>query len=172
MQERVRTDRVPYDVWAADGWIIPTPGNVIDYTRIENRFVEYKNMYKVLELPFDMSFATMLVQRLQEEHSFTVTNVDQHFATLTDPMNQIEVWLRNKQLTHEANPVARWCFGNTSISKNGNAQIKFVKERKGKNLDRTKRIDLTAAWVICTARARFYGNGKSVYESRGIRRLG
>lgn len=172
MQERVRTDHVPYDKWAADGWIIPTPGSMIDYTRIENRFAEYKIMYKVIELPFDVSFATMLVQRLQQEHGLTVTNVDQHYATLTDPMNQIEVWLRNKELTHENNPVARWCFGNTSISKNGNAQIKYVKERKGKNLDRTKRIDLMTALVCGTVRARFYTKSKSVYEKRGIRTVG
>jgi len=75
-------------------------------------------------------------------------------------------------LTHEASPVARWCFGNTSISKNGNAQIKYVKERRGKRVDRTKRIDLTAAWVCAMARAKTYNNTKSVYETRGLRTLG
>jgi phage terminase large subunit-like protein len=60
------------------------------------------------------------------------------------------------RMTHEANPVARWCFGNTSIAKNGQGFIKFVKEHKGKTVDRTKRIDLTAAWINAMARARFY----------------
>jgi len=172
MKDRIREDKVPYDQWAAQGWITPTPGRVIDYTRIENRFVEYKNMYKMLELPFDLSFAAMLVQRLQQEHGLTVVDVPQQYATLTDPMNQIEVYLRNHQLSHEANPVARWCFGNTSISKNGNAQIKYVKERKGRNVDRTKRIDLTAALVCAMVRGRFYDAAKSVYEKRGIRTVG
>ncbi len=157
MRERIREDHVPYDKWAAQGWIMPTSGNVIDYTRIENRIVEYKNLYKIVELPFDLSFAAMLVQRLQQEHNMVVVDAPQTYQQLTDPMNQIEVLLRNKQMTHEANPVARWCFGNTSISKNGNAQIKYVKERKGKKLDRSKRIDLTAAWVCGMMKARFYG---------------
>ncbi len=60
------------------------------------------------------------------------------------------------RMTHEDNPVARWCFGNTSIAKNGQGYIKFVKEHKGKSVDRTKRIDLTAAWVNAMARARFF----------------
>jgi hypothetical protein len=47
-----------------------------------------------------------------------------------------------------------------------------VKQHKGKGLDRTKRIDLTVAWVCAMARARFYGTAKSVYETRGIRSLG
>jgi phage terminase large subunit-like protein len=59
-------------------------------------------------------------------------------------------------MTHENNPVARWCFGNTSIAKNGQGFIKFVKEHKGKSVVRTKRIDLTAAWINAMARARFY----------------
>ena len=60
------------------------------------------------------------------------------------------------RMTHEDNPVARWCFGNTSVAKNGQGYIKFVKEHKGKSVDRTKRIDLTAAWVDAMARARLY----------------
>lgn len=156
MKERIREDKVPYDKWAAAGWITPTPGNVIDYTRIEQRFEEYKKLYKIVELPFDPSFAAMLIQRLQQEHELTVVDALQTYQALTDPMNFIEVLLRNHKLTHEPHPVARWCFGNTSISKNGNAQIKYVKERKGKSVDRTKRIDLTAAWVLAMQRARFY----------------
>ena len=171
MQERIKEDHVPYDEWAADGWIYPTEGNVIDYTKIEERIQECRKLYKVLELDGDKSFATMLWQRLEQDH-LTCVGIPQHYEVLTDPMNQVEVLLRNKNLTHEAHPVARWCFGNTSIAKNGNAQIKYVKEHKGKSLDRTKRIDLTVAWVCAMARAKFYGTSKSVYETRGIRTVG
>jgi phage terminase large subunit-like protein len=96
--------------------------------------------------------------------------VPQTYTVLTDPMQMIDVLLRKRltvttdageeiqipALTHEPHPVARWAFGNTSIHKNGNAQIKYVKESKGKTLVRTKRIDPTAAWVIGMVRAKFY----------------
>jgi hypothetical protein len=39
-------------------------------------------------------------------------------------------------------------------------------------VDRTKRIDLTVAWVCAMARAKFYDSAKSVYEKRGIRTVG
>lgn len=185
LQERVVSDHVPYDEWAAEGWIHPTEGDQIDYTVIEERIEELRKLYKVLELDADRSFATMLLQRLEKKH-LTVVDIPQQYATLTDPMQQIEILLRQKSkivqedervsllpaLTHENHPVARWCFGNTSIAKNGNAQIKYVKEHKGKSVDRTKRIDLTAAWVIAMARAKFYETIKSVYETRGIRTIG
>ena len=185
MQERIKEDHVPYDKWAADGWIQPTEGNVIDYTIIEERIQEVRKLYNVIELDGDKSFATMLWQRLEQDH-LTCVDIPQQYTTLTDPIDQTEVLLKSRNkidledgtileepvLTHEAHPVARWCFGNTSIVKNGNAQKKFVKQHRGKSLDRTKRIDLTIAWVCAMARARFYSTAKSVYEKRGVRTVG
>jgi phage terminase large subunit-like protein len=155
MKDRIKEDKVPYDKWAAAGWIRPTKGNIVDYNVIEERINESRKLYKVKELDADRSFAAMLLQRLQQD-GLECVDIDQSYEELTDPMNMIEVFLRKRQMTHEANPVASWCFGNTSIAKNGNAQIKYVKERKGRSVDRTKRIDLTAAWVCAMARARFY----------------
>lgn len=155
MAERIRDDHVPYDQWARAGWVLPTEGDVIDYTKIEERILEYKKLYNVLELGADRTFAAMLLQRLEQQEMVCV-DIPQRFATLTDPMCQIEILLKSGKLTHEANPVARWNFGNVSIAKNGNSQIKYVKESKGKSIVRTKRIDLVAAWVIAQARAQFY----------------
>lgn len=198
MQERIRLDHVPYDKWAGEGWIYPTEGNMIDYTKIKERILECATLYKVQEVALDMSFASMLVQELQQEN-ITCVDIPQTYTTLTDPMNTIEILLRGRnavepetieeameqptresitvkepmvyKMTVEPHPVARWCFGNTSIAKNGNAQIKYVKERRGKHLDRTKRIDLTTAWVCAMARAKHYKSRRSVYERRGVRTL-
>ena len=191
MEERIRKDHIPYDQWAAQKWITPTEGDVVDYTKIEETILEIKKFHNVIELASDRAMATMLLQRL-EQAGITCVDVPQTFASLTDPMNQIEVLLKGQakweepepeklqsegqdlvpavptnhlfkgRMTHEANPVARWCFGNTSIAKNGQGYIKFVKEHKGKSVDRTKRIDLVAAWVTGMARARFYAGSVDI----------
>jgi phage terminase large subunit-like protein len=167
MQERIKTDKVPYDQWAADGFIYPTPGNEIDYTVIEDTILHYHELYDVKDRAADRSFATMLLQRMdQAGHPFE--DIPQSYSELTDPMNQIEIFLRKGIMSHEKHPVARWCFGNTSVSTNGNQQKKYVKERHGRNLVRTKRIDITAAWVISMARAKFHETNGSVYDTRGI----
>ena len=185
MQERIREDHVPYDQWAAGGWITPTEGNVIDYTLIEEKILELRKLYNVIELDSDRAMATMLLQRL-EKAGLVCVDIPQTFLGLTDALNQIEILLKGKpapdeliepnespesqskavklltgkpltgRMTHENNPVARWCFGNTSVAKNGQGYIKFVKEHKGASVSRTKRIDLTAAWVDAMVRARFY----------------
>jgi phage terminase large subunit-like protein len=155
MIERVRTDRVPYDQWSAGGWVIPTDGNVIDYTKIEDRILEMAKIYKIREVVADPAFATMLLQRL-EKAGLTVVTVPQTYVNLTDPMNQVETLLKKQHLSHEANPVSRWAFGNTSIARNGSGLIKYVKEHKGKSVVRTKRIDPIAAFVTGMCRARFH----------------
>jgi len=155
MQERIAKDHVDYDKWEKAGWVIPTAGNVIDYTVVKDQILEWANLYKVKEISADTSFAAMLIQELAKQ-DLDVIDIPQHFADLTDPMNTVETFLKKGKLTHENNLCARWCFGNTAIAKNGNSQIKYVKEHKGASVVRTKRIDCTAAMVIAMARARFY----------------
>lgn len=155
MEDRVLKDRVPYDRWVKDNWINATDGNVIDYTKIRERILDYKRLYNVKEVPLDRTFATMLVQELEQE-GLTCVDIPQTFAVLTDPMNLVEVLMKTGKLSVEPNPVARWAFGNTAIAKNGNGQIKYVKETRGKGSIRTKRIDPIAAMVIAMARAKVY----------------
>jgi phage terminase large subunit-like protein len=180
---------VPYDVWARDGWITVTQGDVVDYTKVRDDILEIKKFHNVVELDADRAFASMLLQEL-ETAGITCVDVPQTFASLTDPLNQTEILLKGKEklvsgeapkpvsgtlltgrMTHEPNPAARWCFGNTSVATNGQGFIKYVKEHRGKSVVRTKRIDLVASWVTGMARARFYKGSTSVYEQHGIRRL-
>jgi phage terminase large subunit-like protein len=64
--------------------------------------------------------------------------------------------------------VARWAFGNASIAKNGNGNMKFVKEHKGKSVVRTKRIDPIVSLANAMSRAVINSNTGSVYDERGI----
>jgi len=155
MDERIKKDHVPYDQWARAGWITPTEGNVVDYTKIRDRILEIKKFHKVIEVCADRAFATMLIQELEKEN-LTCVDIPQTFISMTNPLNETERLLRELKITHEANQVARWCFGNASIAKNGNAQIKLVKEHKGKSVVRTRRIDLVSAWIDAMARAVSY----------------
>jgi phage terminase large subunit-like protein len=155
MADRIRQDKVPYDQWAAGNWIIPTEGDVVDYTKVEAAILEAQKFYRVIEVPSDRAFAAMLLQRL-EQAGLTCVDVPQTFKTMTSPINLVETLLREGKLTHEANPVARWAFGNSSIAKNGNGEIKLVKEHKGRSVDRTKRIDPMVALVNAMARAQYH----------------
>jgi len=156
MKERTTKDHVDYDKFERAGSIIPIPGNVVDYTVLLTTIMEWVGTFRIQEICLDRSFAAMLVQEL-EKKDLVCVDVPQTFAVLTNPMNTIETLMKTPgKFTHENNLAARWCFGNTSIAKNGNEQIKYVKEHRGKSVVRTKRIDLTAALVIAMARAQYF----------------
>ncbi len=155
IEERVRVDHVPYDQWRKENWITATPGNVIDYTEVKKRIMTWKALYNVKEVPSDRAMAAMLLQELEKEELVCV-DVPQTYAVMTAPINLVETLMKSGKLSHERHPVARWCFGNTSIAKNGNEQIKFVKEHKGKSVVRTRRIDTSVALVNAMARAQYY----------------
>jgi phage terminase large subunit-like protein len=146
---------VPYDQWQKAGWLTVTEGNVVDYTKVEERILDVAKFHKVKEICSDRAFATMLLQRL-EQAGLTCVDIPQTFMSLTNPLTETERLLNEMKISHENSPVARWCFGNASIAKNGNSQIKLVKEHKGKSVVRTRRIDLVAAWIDAMARAVSY----------------
>jgi phage terminase large subunit-like protein len=152
LAERVRNDHVPYDHWAKANMLTITEGNVVDYTRVKERILEIKKFHKVIEVCADRAFAAMLVQELEQE-GLRCVDIPQTYVSMSNPLNEIERLLKAGQMTHEANSVARWCFGNASIAKNGNEQIKLVKEHKGKSVVRTRRIDPISAWADAMARA-------------------
>lgn len=166
MKERIERDRVPYDKWEAAGWLTVTDGNVIDYNYIEKDTLSWRDMFYVRILVSDPAQATMLLQRLSAA-GIDCIPLAQTFVNLTDPMNLIETLLRSGQMTHEPNPVARWCFGNTSIAQNGQGYKKFVKETKGRSVIRTHRIDLVAAWVNAMGQAKNHEALVSTYDEGG-----
>ncbi len=156
MRERIEKDHVPYDQWVEKGYIIATPGTVVDYTIVKQTILLWCALYKVKEIDADRAFAAMLLQELEKDYQLVCVHVPQTMVGLTNAMNQIEVELKAGTMTHQDNLTARWCFGNTSIAVNGSGLKKYVKETKGRGTITTKRIDFTAAMVIAEARAIFY----------------
>jgi phage terminase large subunit-like protein len=48
MLDRIKSDRVPYDLWERERWIEATPGEVIDYDYIMGRIKKIKEEYKTV----------------------------------------------------------------------------------------------------------------------------
>jgi phage terminase large subunit-like protein len=53
LRKRAERDRVPYDLWAAQGFIEATPGNVVDYGAIEQRILADAALFQVKEIAYD-----------------------------------------------------------------------------------------------------------------------
>lgn len=172
MKERVRRDRVPYDRWCREGYLNATPGNVTDYGEIRRRIKEVVKPYKIKELGFDQYNATETALMLQAD-GIKMVPVPQTILGTSPATKELEVLFKTSEtnikqgrpplITHEANPAARWCFGNVSIAMDGNENYKMIKD------SRTERIDIMYALVDAMARALPHmAKKRSVYADRGV----
>ncbi len=160
--ERTEKDKVPYDVWAQQGYVKTTPGNVIDYSFIEQEIIQQKNLYSIQQIGYDPWNAMQTAIRLEDE-GLTMVETRQGYKTMSPAMKEIEQLSFGKKITHSGHPVLRWNVGNTVVKTDENENIRPV---KGKGIER---IDGLVATINAMARAIVNEDTTSVYEQRGVR---
>ena len=162
MIERERRDHVPFRLWVDAGMLNATQGEAVDYSEIEAAILRMMSTYEVALMGTDQWNSRMLTQRLMDQ-GLGVIEIAQNYQGMSVPMKDMERKLLNGEMEHEENPVARWCFGNTVVSMDGNENIKTM---KNKSIDR---IDITVAWINALAAALSdMEDAMSVYDTRGL----
>jgi len=141
VRERSRRDRVPYDEWIRRGFLIATPGNVVDYERVRLEIQAWDADGDVREIAYDPWNAPDLVQRLSAQDGFTCVPMRQGFASLSAPTKSLEKAILSRELRHDGHPVLRWCIGNVAVETDAAGNLKPSKKRSH------ERIDLVAALV-------------------------
>ncbi|WP_231633098.1 terminase large subunit [Numidum massiliense] len=149
MKERVLRDKVPYDRWVNQKYLHATPGNVVDYSFVESRILTANKQYNIQTLGTDPWNSRMLTQRLMRE-GVDVVEIPQNFAGQSLAMKTLERLMKSGSLTHEINPLARWCWGNVVVAVDGNENIKPMKNKS------KDRIDVTVALINAMATAMMF----------------
>ena len=162
MKERVARDHVPYDKWVDAGYLIATDGNAVDYELVQKEIESCARKYKVKFVCADKWNSLMLTQSIAKKGIKTI-EIPQTMDGMSPGMKELERLMRSGELSHEVNPLARWCFGNVIIATDGNENIKPMKNKS------IERIDLIVALIDAMSAAIKLENKKSVYEERGIR---
>jgi phage terminase large subunit-like protein len=146
MHERVRRDRVPYDVWARQGFVTATPGNVIDYAFIRAKMNELADIFSIREVAFDRWGATKISTDLQED-GFTMVQFGQGFASMSAPTKELLRLVLDRRLHHGNHPVLRWMCDNLVVRMDPAGNVKPDKEKS------TEKIDGMVALVMALDRA-------------------
>lgn len=162
IREKVRRDRVPYDLWVEQGYIRATPGNVIDYSFIRAEINRLKELYDIQEIAYDPWNATQLTLELSEQDGMTMIPLRQGFQSMSSPTKEFLKLIVSKRLHHGGNPVLTWMADNMSVKTDPAGNIKPCKEK------RTQRIDGIVATIMALDRASRNASAGSVYEERGL----
>ena len=164
--KRARVDKVPYDIWAKQGFITATPGNVVDYDWIKKDVFEAAKLYELREIGFDswnaQATATDIMNELNPsgyDGGFQMVEMRQGPKTFNEPMKDLLVKLMSGQIRHGGHPVLRWNADNLVARKDANGNFAPDKEKA------VDKIDGMVAMFMSWGRAMFTkGAIVSAYE--------
>lgn len=132
--QRSLRDRVPYDLWARQGLLTATEGNVIEYARIRADLAALAKRYHIREIGFDPWNAEGIRQQLEADGLRTV-KVPQTVAFLNEPTKRLGDLVAQHRLVHDGHPVLRWMAGNLVVTTDANGNIRPDKAKSGEKID-------------------------------------
>lgn len=134
MRERVKRDRVPYDVWIRRGLIRVTPGNVVDYNYIQSDILAMHAENPFSGLAYDPWNATQIATNLQGE-SVPMISFRQGYASMSPAAKEFEKRIARKDVLHDGNEVVRWMIGHVAKEEDAAGNIKPSKKRSRERID-------------------------------------
>jgi phage terminase large subunit-like protein len=136
LAERTKRDRVPYEIWAENGYIEAVPGNAIDFRYVAQRIAELSAIYNIRALGFDRWRMDVLKTWFDEFGiELNTVPIGQGFKDGTLMVESIENSILNNQILHDGHPVLKWNALNVKVLRDPAGNRKFDKS------SRTARID-------------------------------
>lgn len=137
--EKSRKDKVPYDLWAKQGFLNTTPGRAIEYEFLAEYLRGVFDTCDVQAVGFDRynmgHLRSWLVKAdFSEEELAKFIPFGQGTASMTPALRELEVKLLNKQLRHGKQPVMSMCANNAKVVGDSGAR-KFDKKTQRGRID-------------------------------------
>lgn len=146
LMERVKKDRVPYDVWIKAGHIETTEGSAVDKLAVCRRIVQLADVVAIQEIAYDR-------WRIEDLKQAAISNdivlpplaaFGQGFASMSPALAEFEARILNGQVVHNNNPCLTWNAAN-AVTVQDDAENKKLSKSKA-----TGRIDgIVAATMGC-----------------------
>lgn len=146
-RQRAHRDRVPYEEWIDQGYMIATDGDTTDFGQVERDIDDLANTYGLHELAVDRLFqGDQLIQNLMAR-GLNAFAFGQGFMSMAGPAKRFYELILAKKLRHGGNPVLRWMAANAAVEMDAAGNIKPSKKKS------TERIDGIVTGVMAVGRA-------------------
>jgi phage terminase large subunit-like protein len=156
LKEKMATDKVRYDLWAEQGYLTLTPGEMVNYNIVEDWIINFSQGKHIQEFVYDKWNAMHLAQNLENE-GFTCVEMPQRLAMLSIPTKTFREEVYKGNVRHDGDPVLHWALNNAVIKMDDQENI-MISKKVSKN-----RIDPAAAVINAFARA-MYGTSAINYQ--------
>lgn len=166
-RKRENRDRVPYSVWAREGHLKMTEGDVIDYEVVMADIRKDFERFGIDTIAFDRWNFEAIRQRLiyVGVPESKMLAFGQGFASMSAPTKDLSKLILSKEITHNNNPVLNWMASNVSVKSDPAGNLKPVKPDN----HAASRIDGIVALIMALGVAiTKIPTSDSVYEKRGV----
>lgn len=139
LSEKSRKDKVPYDLWAKQGYLLTTPGSAIEYEHVAEYLRGFFDRCDVQLLGFDRALMKFLTPWLvkagfSDEELAKFVEFGQGTLSMTPALRELEVKLLNNKLRHGNHPVLNMCSHNAIVVGESGAR-KFDKAKARGRID-------------------------------------
>ena len=159
---KIKTDRVPYDLWQSQGWVTVIPGAYIDYKVVMDYAFQRatENGWTIQEWCLDPWGALQLMQDLTERGE-TVVEIRQGAQTLSEPTKDFRAVVYDRRVITDGSPVLSWAVSNAIVDTGSRNETIVLNKGKSR-----QRIDPVAA--VINAHVRAMAMEECIYDKRGL----
>jgi phage terminase large subunit-like protein len=153
LDERVRRDKAPYDVWASRGLLTLTPGKTVDYDFVAKQFLEMAEGWNLKGVAFDRWRIEHFRSALQRQEAPPATvelfkPFGQGYASMSPALDALESLLLKGEISHANHPVLAMCAANSRLIKDEAGNRKLDKRNSVRRIDGA--VALTMAIGLAT----------------------
>lgn len=139
LEQRVKEDKIPYDIWRDQELLRTTPGNKVHYKYVTEWFKEVQTEHDIY-IPYHGYDGWSAEYYVEEMRSYFgkdgMEAIIQGKKTLSGPMKNLGADLKAKKIVYNNNPILKWCISNTAIETDKNLNI-----QPSKTNNQRRRID-------------------------------
>lgn len=173
LKEKVKADKVPYDLWHKDGWLNLTPGPTVEYEFVAAHLKGVFDRFDVRKLAFDrwqfrylkpwLLRAGIPAELLDGDGSL-FDEFGQGMKSMSPALRDLESVILNGRLVHDGDPALDTCARNAVVQMDPAGNRKLAKNKSRGKIDGM----VALAMAMSVAGTWEGGSGPSVYEDRGL----
>jgi len=151
LEDRAREDRVPYDVWAKQGYLSTTPGKSIEYEYIAEYLANLFRKRDIRKIAFDrwnMRHLRPWLIKAGLPEAFIddrFVSFGQGYQSMSPALRVLESHLLNQRIAHGGHPVLQMCMMNSVVKSDETGARKLDKKKSRGRIDGAVALTMASA---------------------------
>jgi phage terminase large subunit-like protein len=169
--ERVKNERIPYDLWRQEGHLRVTKGPVVDHDAIFEEFRDdIGKRFHPQRVGYDPHNTTQFALSLRDKARYTVVEVPQG-RKLSEAFKLFEALVLLRRIRHAGNPVMAWCVSNAEPKYDRYQNLWIEKPSRSKRIDGLIAAVIALSQLVLLPATRRRRGRASVWTPSGFRPL-